>query len=67
MAMKYDNMRDIGQRVEHEGLTYFLLDYMSPHEIPDDATLSALEFRRLWIEALPLLEEMRKLLEEAGF
>ena len=66
MAMKYDNMRDIGQRVEHEG-AYFLLDYTSPHEIPDDATLSALEFRRLWIEALPLLKEMRKLLEEAGF
>ena len=67
MAMKYDNMRDIGQRVEHEGLTYFLLDYMRPENIPDGASVSALEFRRLWIEVLPLLEKMRALLTEAGF
>ena len=65
--MKYDNMRDIGDRVENEGLTYFLLDYMSPSEIPDDSTVSALEFRRLWIEVLPILEKMRALLTEAGY
>lgn len=65
--MKYDNMRDIGERVEQEGLAYFLLDYMHPHDIPDASTPSALEFKRLWNEVLPLLEKMRGLLSEAGF
>lgn len=67
MELLYDNMRDIGERIEIEGFDYFLLHYMNPSNIPDDSTPSALEFRRLWIEVLPLLEKMRELLTEAGF
>lgn len=58
-------MIDIASIVEEESLGYFLTGYASPDIIADDAESEALRFRELWAEALPLLEELQSLVDDA--
>lgn len=58
----YKRFEDVVDKIEDEGLEYFLLEYSRPSEISRKADEKCLKFKKIWERILPDLEELQKLI-----
>lgn len=64
MKVKYFYFYDIIDAIENEGFDYFINGYSHPDSISIDADNNCLNFKQLWEQVLPLLEEMQTLIKK---